>query len=557
MELSKLFTDKKKLINVCEHLDKITANPMKIQEDLLMKIIQDNKDSEYGKKYGFEKIHTIEEYQKNLPLTNYDDYKDYIRRMSEEGEKNLITSSNISIYLKTSGTVGIPKKIPATKEGIKKYLLYNIEYLKFFKEKYFGNSLDNGRYIFLIQCNEVIENTKDGAMCGSLSETIAVKMKPFWSKLFTSPVEASFAGPGVNIRYLHSRYALSDKNPTKMMCSFANYALDFFNYIEKNWKMLVEDIEKGTINESIQLPDKDRKNLIKNLNPDVNRAKELRNIFEKGFDTPFAPKVWPNLKYISCTTSGTFKVYTKKIQKRYTGNISFYHRGVLASEGLFSVPIEFNNYNSSLIPDSVFYEFLPENKEPISENLVTLDKIEVGKKYELFITNVSGFYRYGIKDVIKVTGFYNKTPTIEFCYRSDKSISLIGEKTSEFAIITAAQNTALKCGFNLVGSTVYPDTNNSRYIFLMEVDSLPKNFDLKKATDVLQNEMREVNPYMDDKIKKGYLSPTILKLLKKGAFNLYKEHLVKKGYAKSQIKPVNVITNEGQRKFFFDLIEKE
>ena len=441
-----------------------------------------------------------------------------------------------------------------TNLGVEKFFLYNVEYENILIAKKFGNSLNSGRAITLIQCNENLPVMKDGNIYGAISETITLKIKPFWTKLFTSPIEASFAGPGTDTKYLHARYALSDDKATKLVCSFASIAMDFFLYIEKNWKLLVDDIEKGVIDNSILIPDKDRENLIKSLKPDINRAKELRKIFEQGFDTPFAPKVWPNIKLICCAATGTFKEYAAKLKERYTGNISFYRRGVGASEGVFSVATEFDSCSSSLIPDSVFYEFLPEDKEAASENLITLDKLEVGKRYKLFITNLSGLYRYDMGDVFEVKGSYNNTPTIEFLYRADKTISLMGEKTSEVALLTAAQSTSSECGFNLVGSTVYPDIDNSRYIFLIETNSLPKNFDLKKARDVLEKELARANPSFGDKIQKGLLSPTVLKLLKQGAFNLYKENMQMKGYPASQIKPVTVISNEVQRKFFFDLI---
>ena len=83
---------------------------------------------------------------------------------------------------------------------------------------------------------------------------------------------------------------------------------------------------------------------------------------------------------------------------------------------LFLLKLNFDNYSSSLIPDSVFYEFLPEDKEVVSENLVTLDRLEVGKIYKLFITNLSGFYRYDMGDAFEVKGSYNNTPTLEMLY---------------------------------------------------------------------------------------------------------------------------------------------
>ena len=46
-----------------------------------------------------------------------------------------------------------------------------------------------------------------------------------------------------------------------------------------------------------------------------------------------------------------------------------------------------------------------------------LFKVERGQVYELVITNVSGLYRYRLGDVIKVTGFHEQAPNIQFLYR--------------------------------------------------------------------------------------------------------------------------------------------
>ena len=46
---------------------------MAINTALLMKILEDNKDTEYGRRYGFGEIKTVEEYQKRVPLITYDD----------------------------------------------------------------------------------------------------------------------------------------------------------------------------------------------------------------------------------------------------------------------------------------------------------------------------------------------------------------------------------------------------------------------------------------------------------------------------------------------------
>ena len=61
-----------------------------------------------------------------------------------------------------------------------------------------------------------------------------------------------------------------------------------FEYIDKNYELLIDDIEKGTISESISLPEDCRESLQKKIKPMPERAAVLREIFKDG----------PNLQYI-------------------------------------------------------------------------------------------------------------------------------------------------------------------------------------------------------------------------------------------------------------------
>lgn len=60
-----------------------------------------------------------------------------------------------------------------------------------------------------------------------------------------------------------------------------------------------------------------------------------------------------------------------------------------------------------------------------------MDQLEPGKKYEILLTNLSGFYRYKLKDVIEVVGYHNEAPLIRFAYRKNQLINLAGEKITE------------------------------------------------------------------------------------------------------------------------------
>ena len=143
------------------------------------------------------------------------------------------------------------------------------------------------------------------------------------------------------------------------------------------------------------------------------RAAELRKIFQEGFDTPIAPRFWPNLSYISAIGTGGFAIYAEKV-KQFTGSIPIDYSVYAASEGIFASASAMNDPKYDLLTDSCFFEFLPTDGSGDEAHPLTLDKLEVGKEYEIIITNLSGFYRYRIKDVVRVLGYHNTTPQITF-----------------------------------------------------------------------------------------------------------------------------------------------
>ena len=90
-----------------------TRNPMDVQQKVLFTILNDNKDTEYGKKYGFADIHTIEEYQRAVPVSPWSHFEPWVDRMLE-GEQNILTVYPFDHFTTTSGTSGRPKHIPYT-----------------------------------------------------------------------------------------------------------------------------------------------------------------------------------------------------------------------------------------------------------------------------------------------------------------------------------------------------------------------------------------------------------------------------------------------------------
>ena len=542
---------------VRESVEAMTKDPMKYNTDLLMKILEDCKDTEYGQKYGFADITSIEEYQDKVPVTVYDDYADYIYRMTEKGEKNLLTAYEIVHYAKSSGTMGNPKRIPVTSINHQINLKYNFAYLfNVFAEKV---GTDWIKYPFLNLPEISITTLPSGDTYGSISGKLLGGYGDRLSELVTSPIEALMPTLDTDTRYVHARFALVNPDIPYTLTSIVSLFLELLRYIRGNWEMLVDDIEKGTIDESIRMPDEVRESLLGKIEPMPERAVELRKIFEEGFDEPIVPKIWPNMMLLIGCGGGGFMNYLEKI-KDFTGpDFNYALVGLTASEGIFSLFLELNKHDSVLIPDSMFYEFLPLDADGDYSKIVTMDKLEVGKDYEVITTNFSGFYRYRMKDVVRCIGRYNDTPTIEFLYRLDQCLCLTGEKVNEEHLRAAAYKTERDFGFDLIDFSVYADSDSSpmRYVYLMEVEGLPEGITKEIIREKLNENFCATDPVLAYKIKRGLIGKTELNFLQPETYLLYKELRVARGTSSAQVKPPRILRDEPDIRFFNALLDDE
>ena len=539
---------------VLEEVTQQCREPMRTNEVLLMRILDQNKDTEFGKKHRFSEIRSIEDYQRAVPVTTYDDYVDYILSMTENGEENLICACKVHHYNKSSGTMGTPKRIPLSDEQMEQYNAY-MKHMPFgVIDKEIGRDWVDGKAI------RIVESTADetllpcGASYGALTNKLTRQFRPYLSLLYTSPDEAIFPVSGTDTRYLHARFALMEPDATTMTASFYSFLVELLRYIENNWELLCDDIEKGTIDDSIRLPEGVRAGLLGRIEPMPERARELREVFSQGFAEPFVPKVWKRMAAVIGIGTGSFKAYADMLRDKYLGaGIHMAKLGIVSSEGFVSATYRLDSDDTVLLPNSLFYEFLPLDAGDDYSKIVTLDKVEPGKAYELILTNLSGLYRYRTRDAVRIESYLEETPTVCFLYRIDQTVSIMGEKTTEEALRSAAHDTAKELGFDLVDFTVYPDLKASpvRYQYFMEISNKPADLPPKLIRRVLEEKLAQANPSMGDKVRNRVCGDTRLNFLEDETYLLYHDMMVRRGASASQTKPVHVIGNTMQRKFFF------
>ena len=490
----------------------------KVSEKMLLKLMKKNKDTEFGKKYDFANINSIEEYQKKVPYTTYEDYQEYLDRTAETGEQNLITANKITFFAKTSGTTGVTKRIPVVDDSYKPYMgCVSYNYTLLLREmKRKGVSAGKGLNTTETECTY----TKGGIREGFIS---SYAMSSIELVLSTICLPKEIYGYGDNID---------------------------MKYIFDNSQMLVNDIRTGTIDESINLPPDLREKLEKNLVPAPERAEQLTQIFVNEPNEGIIPKLWKKMSLIVAIGTGEFTPFTEKMKYYCGDDIAFSYGMYAASEAAVATAINKEDKDYLLAVDGAFFEFLPiadENSTPL-----LLHQLEVGKLYEVIITNRSGLYRYRIKDVIRVTGYHNKTPLIQFAYRKEQLINITGVKLTIEHITTAIKNFQKRIGVSISDYSLYTDTDFTpwRIVSFIEFDKdIPENME-SEVREFFDEELTKVNAEYGRMLKIGECSNSFVCSVKKGTYAEYRKWKIKNGASENQVKTVRFIDTKEKLDFF-------
>ncbi len=504
--------------------------------------MKENSKSEIGNKFNFADIKSIEDFKRQVPLTEYKFYEDYINRMAN-GEKNILTSEEVEYFGHTSGTTGKQKLIPATKTSRRIASKYMALLTNKFSYENFKENWNYGKGLIIADIVVTTYTSGGVPICAATSGGMN-GIRHILPYLYTSPIEVMKIKDKEAALYLHLLFALKETNLLYISGVFISNILDLFRVLEIKHEDLVRDIRRGRINNNINIDDNTRKNLNKLLSPKVSRADVLEREFKKGFKG-IARRIWTNLTYIATVTGASFSIYDDKVNY-YTDSLPIYSPAYASTEGMIGINPYANKIRYVIIPSTVFYEFIPVNeREQYGENTICLNELKKGQEYEVVITNYAGLYRYRLGDVIKVVDFYNNCPEVEFLYRKNQVLNMVAEKTNEEHLTNAIKNTMKKLNLNMIDYTTLPDNSITpgRYVFYFELRNEMPMYKVNLLQKTLDSELRNSNLAYDRARKNNRLGDVKVILLAPNTFNIIKETLFTKGVSKSQIKVPRVITN--------------
>jgi len=445
------------------------------QNSIFNTLIKTGIKTEFGKEHGFEKIKTHEDYAKQVPIREYEDFKVYLQKL-KDGKQNILWKGFPIYFAKTSGTTSGVKYIPITKDSISNHIDTARNALLCYMAQTGNSQFADGKMIFLSGSPELerVGGIPTGRLSGIVNHHIP-------------------------------RYLRSNQLP-----SFET------NCIE-DWEEKLSKIVEETVAE--------RMTLISGIPPwiqmyfdelEKKTGKKIKDIFPD-----FSVLVQGGVNFEPYKAK-LFESIGKKID-----TIELYP----ASEGFFAFQDSQNTEGLLLNTNSgIFYEFVPV-EEITRENptRLTLKDVELNKNYVLIVSSNAGLWAYNMGDTVK---FVSLNPyRIIVTGRVKHFISAFGEHVIGEEVEDALMKAAESENIQIIEFTVAPNVSatgeKSFHEWFIEFENIPKNLD--RFAQKIDRNLRKKNIYYDDLIKGNILQPLKIQLIEKNGFINYMKSVGKLG----------------------------
>ncbi|MGB1168438.1 MAG: GH3 auxin-responsive promoter family protein [Flavobacteriaceae bacterium] len=441
--------------------------PIDVQEELLFRLLQSAKDTEFGRKFDFSSVNTYKDFVSKVPIQQYESIEPLIERC-RKGEQNLFWPTKIKWFAKSSGTTNAKSKfIPVSDEAIENcHLKAGKDMLCLYINNNEETTLFNGKALRLGGSNAVYED--NNSYFGDLSAIIIENM-PFWADFSSAP-----------------------RQETALM---------------SEWETKMEAIINETIHENITSLVGVPSWMLVLLNRVLEKTGK-KNILE----------VWPNLE-VYFHGGVNFNPYREQYRKLIPKKDFKYYETYNASEGFFALQDVNGSLDLLLMLDyGIFYEFIP-MREYCGENSIAipLSQVEKEENYAVVISTNGGLWRYLIGDTVKFTSL--SPYKIRITGRTKHHINVFGEEliieNAEEALKLACKKTSSTITDYTVGPIFMDRKKQGSHEWVIEFAKAPQN--LKYFTELLDNALKSIN---SDYEAKRYNNMTLV---------MPKVHSVKKG----------------------------
>jgi hypothetical protein len=492
----------------------LTTKPGEIQDRLLFDLLSRNRSTRFGRDHHFDQIRSLADCRKQVQIGDYEGLRPYVER-AKNGEANALTDAPVLMFTLTSGSTGEPKLIPVTETT-------RNNHRELTRLWYYRAYLDHPGFLsakLLGIVSPAIEGRTTGGIPFGAASGLIYQSSPRWiQNAYVVPYLVS------EIKDFEAKYYVIMRLALEQEISFfgtpnPSTILRLVETADRCKEEIIRDIRDGTIASRWNLSNEIRNKLAPRLSKNFARARQLENLASR-HDKLRPREYWPGLQLIGCWKGGTVGIRLKEFDRWFGEGTPVRDLGYMASEAQISLPISDAGSAGILAIDKNFYEFIPESEIGGANPLaLTSNELEEGKYYYLVLTTPAGLYRYDINDVIRVAGFYNQTPLIEFVRKGRDVTNITGEKMHVNQVIQAMEQAQSAAGRAVRHFRAFADAEKSRYVFLVEFDGpRPTEESLSRLLDEIDLRLNALNIEYAQKRESRRLAAPALWLMKPGWF---------------------------------------
>ena len=473
--------------------------PIDVQNEELKKLVQQAKNTEFGKKYDFSSIDNYQIFSERVPSFTYEEFFPTIKK-TINGQQNIFWSENIKWFAQSSGTTNSKSKfIPVSNSSLDNcHFKGGKDMLCLYLNNNENSNMFLGKSLRLGGSRKIYENNDN--YFGDLS-AILIDNLPIWAELISTP---------------NNEISLMDK-----------------------WDEKIDAIIRGTLQEDVR-----------SLAGVPSWMLTLMNKLLKTTCNKYIDNIWKNLE-VYFHGGVSFKPYRNEFNNIISNKDFKYYEVYNASEGFFGIQDTNDGRDLLLMLDyGIFYEFVEISDQKKSEKIIDLSQVKMGVNYSMLITTNSGLWRYKIGDTVQFTSL--DPFRIIISGRTKHFINAFGEEVIIDNVEKALEKVIKKHKCKIVDYTVAPRFMQSgkkgNHDWIIEFSKEPKN--IKDFMSDLDLHIQDNNTdYKAKRFKDLTLDKPVLHYARK---NLFYDWLKSKNKVGGQNK-IPRLSND--RKFFDELLK--
>jgi hypothetical protein len=466
------------------------------QEALLLRLLRRNAETVYGRRHGFDSIRSASEYQRRVPLTTYDDYRDAVRRMAV-GEQRVLTRDPVLLWEPTSGSTAATKLVPYTASLKAEFQRAVAAWIV---DLYAGDPglLRGQAYWSVSPVARREARTSGGVPVGfeDDSEYFGALERRLINSLMAVPSLARLVDDMEAFRYVTLLFLLRSRALSLVSVWNPTFLTLLVEPLAALWPRLADEIERGGLSTPAPIEENVRFRLGAMNWPDPRRATEVREAFRVGGGPAGAhTRLWPHLRLISCWTDAHAALHARDLsglfpQARVQG------KGLLATEGVVSLPL-LGREGAALAIRSHFLEFAPAGTSS-GATLLRAHELEVGESYSVVLTTGGGLYRYRLYDLVEIVGRAGACPLVRFVGKEEHVSDWFGEKLDERHVRLALDEELARHNVRATFAMVACDEIRG------DGDGLPSYILFVEAPSAADEILREVGAGLEARLGENY-----------------------------------------------------